>query len=53
MKKSDITQKENVGAKIALKIFSLAAEKNASSLCKGLMYEPNVPEKLKKNKGER
>lgn len=40
-------QKKN-GAKILLDALSIVAEKNATVLCKGFMYEPEIPEKLRK-----
>lgn len=36
------------GAKLLLNVFSTVAERNAATLCKGLMYEPDVPKKLKR-----
>ncbi|MBD5134521.1 MAG: cyclic lactone autoinducer peptide [Lachnospiraceae bacterium] len=31
-----------------LGVFSYIASKNADTACRGFMYEPNVPKKLKK-----
>lgn len=39
-------QKKN-GAQILLDALSIVAEKNATMLCKGFMYEPEIPEKLR------
>ncbi len=36
-----------VGARAALSVVELIAQKNARSLCKGLLYEPEVPKKLR------
>ena len=46
-KTSRAPQKKN-GAKILLDALSIVAEKNATVLCKGFMYEPEIPEKLRK-----
>ncbi len=42
-----VPQKKN-GAEILLNVLSFIAEKNASLLCKGLLYEPEMPKKLKR-----
>lgn len=39
---------QRMGSNILLSVLEVIAEKNASSLCKGFMYEPEIPEKLKK-----
>lgn len=41
------SQKKN-GAKILLDAISTIAERNATSLCRGLMYEPKIQKKLRK-----
>lgn len=38
-------QKE--GAKFLLSVLSVVAEKNATALCRGLLYEPEIPKKIK------
>ena len=38
-----------VGATIALSVAEKIAMANAANRCKGLLYEPEVPKKLKKN----
>ena len=47
-------KKENIlqsrGTNILLSILEVIAEKNVTSLCKGFMYEPEIPEKLKSRK---
>lgn len=47
IKASLASQKRN-GAKILLDALSTVAEKNATVLCRGLMYEPEIPKKFKK-----
>lgn len=43
------TTKEGMnGAKILLDALSTVAEKNAAVLCRGLMYEPEIPKRLRK-----
>lgn len=42
-----VSKKKN-GAQILLDALSTVAEKNAVALCRGLMYEPKIPEKLRK-----
>lgn len=39
------------GAKILLDALSTVAEKNATALCRGLMYEPKIPKKLENKPG--
>lgn len=41
-------KKQNRGSEVLLEVISFVAKKNASSLCKGIMYEPKVPKKLKR-----
>lgn len=48
MSKSRLQSIRKVSAQIALKAISFVAEKNATVLCRGYMYEPSVPEKFKK-----
>lgn len=36
-------------ARILLAALTVVAEKNATTLCRGLMYEPELPRKLKRN----
>lgn len=47
IKASLASQKRN-GAKILLDALLTVAEKNATVLCKGFMYEPEIPKKFKK-----
>lgn len=44
--KKDVKQK---AASQILDIISLMAKRNANMLCKGLLYEPEIPRKLNKN----
>lgn len=50
--KASLASPKRNGAKILLDALSIVAEKNATVLCKGFMYEPEIPKKLKKKKGE-
>ncbi|MBQ7359228.1 MAG: cyclic lactone autoinducer peptide [Lachnospiraceae bacterium] len=36
------------GTTVLLDVISTIAEKNATSLCRGIMYEPEIPKKLRK-----
>lgn len=47
-KKMNLAPQKKNGAKILLDALAYVAEKNATVLCRGLMYEPEIPEKLKK-----
>lgn len=47
-KKENILQR--MGSNALLGVLEMIAEKNASSLCKGFMYEPEIPEKLRNKK---
>ncbi len=42
------TALEEGGAKLLLRALSAVAKKNATSLCKGFIYEPEIPKKLRK-----
>lgn len=46
--KISLTPRRGKGAEMLLNTLAFIARKNASVLCKGLMYEPKIPEKLKK-----
>ncbi|MBD5545224.1 MAG: cyclic lactone autoinducer peptide [Lachnospiraceae bacterium] len=46
--KTNLAPHKKNGAKILLDALSIVAEKNATVLCRGLMYEPEIPRKLKK-----
>lgn len=45
------SQKKN-SAKFLLEALSTIAEKNATALCRGFMYEPEIPRKLQKKCGD-
>lgn len=45
--KTHMEAKKN-GANILLNALTAIAEKNATTLCRGLMYEPEIPKKLRK-----
>ena len=47
-KTENATFKKN-GVKLVLRALTVVAEKNATTLCKGFMYEPEVPKKLRSN----
>lgn len=47
-KKMNLELQKKNGAKILLDALAYVAKKNATVLCRGLMYEPEIPEKLKK-----
>ena len=47
-KKENILQR--MGTNALLGVLEIIAEKNAASLCKGFMYEPEIPEKLRNEK---
>ena len=47
-KKVNLAPQKKNGAKILLDALSTVAEKNATALCRGFMYEPEIPDKLKK-----
>ena len=50
-KKENILQR--MGTNALLGVLEIIAEKNAASLCKGFMYEPEIPEKLSNvNRGD-
>lgn len=36
------------GARLILRALNVVAQSNANSLCRGLLYEPKVPQKLTK-----
>ena len=46
--KTNLAPQKKNGAKLLLDALSIVAEKNATTLCRGLMYEPEIPEKLRK-----
>ena len=46
--KTNLTPQKKNGTKILLDALSTVAEKNATALCRGFMYEPEIPEKLRK-----
>lgn len=39
---------KRTGVKMILDLLDVIAKKNANSACRGFMYEPKVPKKLKK-----
>lgn len=47
-KKTDLAPRKINCAKILLDALVGVAEKNATALCRGFMYEPEIPEKLRK-----
>lgn len=49
--KTKLAPEKKNGAKIILDVLSTVAEKNATSLCRGLMYEPQIPNKLRVQSG--
>lgn len=49
MKKKKLEMKLVIG-EIALNVIEKNAKKNANSFCRGMLYESNVPECLKKEK---
>jgi cyclic lactone autoinducer peptide len=46
--KSNLAPHKKNGAQILLYALSTVAEKNATALCRGLMYEPEIPKRLRK-----
>lgn len=46
--KTHLTSKKKNGSKTLLNVLSVIAEKNATALCRGFMYEPEIPQKLRK-----
>lgn len=46
--KSTLVPDKKNGAKVLLDALSIVAEKNATALCRGFMYEPEIPQKMKK-----
>lgn len=44
--KKKVFQKNSAG--LFLGMLSVIAEKNAASLCKGFLYEPEIPKNLRK-----
>lgn len=46
--KNDKLADKKSSAKFLLNTLPSIAEKNATSLCRGFMYEPEIPKKLKK-----
>ncbi len=48
MESKSVLVLKKAGAKSLLDVIAYLADKNANILCKGLLYEPVVPKKLKK-----
>lgn len=47
-RKINMAPQKKDSAKFLLDALSTIAEKNATALCRGFMYEPEIPKKLKK-----